>query len=116
MKLLTVDKQFFQSLNVFANTRIRGCLLEGRKILLPGRSQKAGQLITLALGAELILVRVVPEERRFEKELKMAGDKNKNAICALLLCLLEFITSFQQNYHNNRLVVTPNENDRPLLP
>ena len=39
----------------------------------------------------------------------MAGDKNKNAILALLLCFLVFITTFQQNYRNNQVVVTPNE-------
>ena len=36
----------------------------------------------------------------------MAGDRNKNAILALLLLL---ITTFQQNYHNNQLVETPNK-------
>ena len=45
----------------------------------------------------------------FEKKLKMAGDKNKHTICALLLSLLALTTSFQQNYHNNQLMVTPNE-------
>ena len=50
----------------------------------------------------------------------MAGDKNKNAIWALLLCFLVFITTFQQTYHNNQIVVTPNEmvdlccRDKPL--
>ena len=39
----------------------------------------------------------------------MAGDKNKNVIWALLLSLLALITTFQQNYHNNQLEVTPNE-------
>ena len=39
----------------------------------------------------------------------MAGDKKKNALWPLLLSLLAFITTFQQNYHNNQLVVTPNE-------
>ena len=39
----------------------------------------------------------------------MAGDKNKNAIWALLLSLLALITTFQQKYNNNQLVVTPNE-------
>ena len=60
-----------------------------------------------------ILVPVVPKYRRIVKELtslKMAGGKNKkNAILALLLSLLELITSFQQNYDNNQLVVMPNE-------
>ena len=56
-----------------------------------------------------ILVRVLAKYRMFEKELKMAGDKNKHTIWALLLSLLALTTSFQQNYHNNQLVVTPNE-------
>ena len=54
-------------------------------------------------------VRVVPKYWRFEKEIKMPGDKNKHAIWALLLSLLALTTIFQQNYHNNQLVVTPNE-------
>ena len=62
----------------------------------------------MGLRAE-ILVRLVPKYRMFEKELKMAGDKNKNTIWALLLSLLALTTSFQQNYHNNQLVATPNE-------
>ena len=56
-----------------------------------------------------ILVRVLAKYRMFEKELKMAGDKNKHTIWALLLSLLVLTTSFQHNYHNNQLVVTPNE-------
>ena len=56
-----------------------------------------------------ILVRVLAKYRMFEKELKMAGDKNKHTIWALLLSLLALTTSFQYNYHNNQLVVTPNE-------
>ena len=73
---------------------------------------------TLGLHAE-ILVRMVPKYRMFEKELKMASDKNKHKIWALLLYLMA-LTSFQQNYHNNRLLVTPNEmvglycRDQPL--
>ena len=63
---------------------------------------------TLGLHAE-ILVRVVHKYRMFKKELKMMGDKNKHTIGALLLSLLELTTNFQQNYHNNQLVVTPNE-------
>ena len=59
----------------------------------------------LGLHAE-ISVRIVPKQRRFEKELKMAGDENKNAIWALLLSLLALI-----NTYNNQLVVTPNEMD-----
>ena len=63
----------------------------------------------MGLHAE-ILVRVVPKYRMFEKEFTMAGDKDKNAIWALLLSLLALTTTFQQNYHNyNQLVVTPNE-------
>ena len=62
----------------------------------------------LGLHAE-ILVRVVPKCRMFEKELRMAGDKNKHTIWDLLLSLLALTTSFQQNYHNNQLVVTPND-------
>ena len=56
-----------------------------------------------------ILVRVLPKYRMFEKELKMASDKNKHKIWALLLSLLALTTSFQHNYHNNQLVLTPNE-------
>ena len=64
---------------------------------------------TLGLHAE-ILVRVVHTYRMFEKEFKMAGDKDKHTIWALLLSLLALTTTFQQNYHNyNQLVVTPNE-------
>ena len=51
----------------------------------------------LGLHAE-ISVRVVPKERRFERELKMTGNKNKNAIWALLLSLLASISTFKQNY------------------
>ena len=39
----------------------------------------------------------------------MAGDKKKHTNWALLLSLLALTTNFQQNYHNNQLVVTPNE-------
>ena len=39
----------------------------------------------------------------------MVGDKNKNAIWTLLLSLLLLKTTFQQNYHYNLLVVTPNK-------
>ena len=45
----------------------------------------------------------------FEKELKMAGDKNKHTIWVLLFSLLAFTTTVQQNYHNNQVAVTPNE-------
>ena len=50
----------------------------------------------------------------------MAGDKNKHTIWALLLSLLALTTIFQQNYHNNQLVATPDEmvglycRDQPL--
>ena len=69
-----------------------------------------------------ISVRVVPKYRRIEKglkSLKMAGGKNKqNASWAHLLSLLELLTTFQQNYDNNQLVVTPNEMEtkRLILP
>ena len=63
---------------------------------------------TLGLQAE-ISARVVPKKRRFEKELKMEGDNNKNAIWLLMLSLLVQITTFQQKYHNNLLMVMPNE-------
>ena len=63
---------------------------------------------TLGLHAE-ILVRALPKCRLFEKELKRAGDKNEHTIWALLLSLLALTTFFQQNYHNNQVVVTPNE-------
>ena len=43
-----------------------------------------------------------PSGAQVEKELKMAGEK-KNAIWALLL------STFQQNYHNNQLLIKPNE-------
>ena len=62
----------------------------------------------MGLHAE-IWVRVVYKSRMFEKELNMAGDKNKHTIWALLLSLLASTTTFQQNYHNNQLVATPNE-------
>ena len=56
-----------------------------------------------------ISVRVMPQKRRLEKELEMAGDKNRSEIWALLLSLLALITTFQKNYHNYQLVPTPNE-------
>ena len=59
---------------------------------------------TLGLHAE-ILVRVMPKYRRFQKELKMAGDKNKHAVWALPL----FLRAILQNYDNNTLMVTLNE-------
>ena len=75
---------------------------------MEGEDAKRRNNLTLGLHAE-ISVRVVLKQRRLKKELKMAADKNKNVIWALLLCLLACITSFQQNYHNNQLVVTPTE-------
>ena len=56
-----------------------------------------------------ISVRVMPQKRRLEKELEMAGDKNRSEIWALLLSLLTLISTFQKNYHNYLLVPTPNE-------
>ena len=42
--------------------------------------------------------------------LNIAGNQNKNTIWAFLLySLVLVITIFQQNYHNDQLVVTPNE-------
>ena len=38
----------------------------------------------------------------------MADDKNKHTLWALLLSSLALTTSFQQDYHNNQLVVMPN--------
>ena len=63
---------------------------------------------TLGLHAE-ILVRVMLKYRRFEKELKMTGDKNKHAVWALPLFLRASIITFLQNYDSNTLVVTLNE-------
>ena len=63
---------------------------------------------TLGLHAE-ILVHVVPKYGRFEKELIMAGDKNKHAVWALPLFLRASIITFLQNYDSNTLVVTLNE-------
>ena len=63
---------------------------------------------SLGFGAK-ISVRVMPKETRFEKELKMAGEKTENAIWAFQFFLLVLIGIFQQNYHNNRLLLTLNE-------
>ena len=63
---------------------------------------------TLGLHAE-ILVHVVPKYRRFERELRMTGDKNKHAVWALPLFLRASIITFLQNYDSNTLVVTLNE-------
>ena len=40
----------------------------------------------------------------------------KTASWALLLSLLELITTFQQNYDNNRVVVMPRNEKQPILP
>ena len=56
-----------------------------------------------------------PSGAQVEKELKMAGEK-KNAIWALLLSLLALIITFQQNYHNNQLLIKPNEMVGLFLP
>ena len=63
---------------------------------------------TLGLHAE-ISVRVVPKYGRFEKELIMAGDKNKYVVWARPLFLRALIITFLQNYDSNTLVVTLNE-------
>ena len=75
---------------------------------MEGEDPRRRNNFTLGLHAQ-ISVRVVPKKRRFEKELKMTGDKNKNCNLVLLLSLLALITTFQQNYHNYQLVVRPNE-------
>ena len=62
----------------------------------------------MGLHAE-ISVRVVPKYGRFEKELIMAGDKNKHPVWALPLFLRASIITFLQNYDSNALVVTLNE-------
>ena len=49
------------------------------------------------------------QEEKDPEGIKKAGDKNKNAIWALLLSLLELVATFQGNYYNNQLEVTPNE-------
>ena len=46
---------------------------------MEGEDPRRRKNFTLGLHAE-ISVRVVPKKRRFEKELKMTGDKNKNAV------------------------------------
>ena len=45
-----------------------------------------------------------PCSAKVEKELRMAGVNNKNAISTLLLFLLALITTFQQDYYNNQPV------------
>ena len=89
--------------------------------LFTWRKEDPRRWINFTLGLHAtILVRVLAKYRMFEKELKMAGDKNKHTIWALLLSLLALTTSFQHNYHNNQLVLTPNEmvslycRDQPL--
>ena len=98
--------------------RLIGCLHGGRKILEGVTSFR----LVYNVPAE-ISVRVVPNYRWIQKELKslkMAGGKKKkkNSSWALLLSLLELITTFQQNYDNNQLVVIPDEMEtkRPILP
>ena len=63
---------------------------------------------TLGLHAE-ILVRVVAKYRRFEKELKMTGDKKQTHSLGPSALLRALIFTFLQNYDNNTLVVTLNE-------
>ena len=48
---------------------------------------------TLGLHAEMS-VHVVPKKRRFEKELKMAEDNDKNAIWVLMLRLITSVNSY----------------------
>ena len=98
-----------------------GCLHGGRKILEGVTSFR----LVYNVPAEISL-RVVPKYRRIEKELKslkMAGGKKrqqqqqkKTASWALLLSLLELITTFQQNYDNSRVVVMPRNEKQPILP
>ena len=76
---------------------LQGCLHGGRKILEGGTTFRWVTYRNFGpCGAQV------------KKELKTAGDKNKNAIWALLL-LLALTTTFLQNYHNNQVLVTPNE-------
>ena len=100
--------------------RLIGCLHGGRKILEGVTSFR----LVYNVPAEISL-RVVPKYRRIEKELKslkMAGGKKrqqqqkKTASWALLLSLLELITTFQQNYDNSRVVVMPRNEKQPILP
>ena len=100
--------------------RLIGCLHGGRKILEGVTSFR----LVYNVPAEISL-RVVPKYRRIEKELKslkMAGGKKrqqqqkKPASWALLLSLLELITTFQQNYDNSRVVVMPRNEKQPILP
>ena len=51
--------------------------------------------LTLGLLLE-ILVCVVPKKERFEKELKMMGNKYKNAILSFLLSFLALINPFSR--------------------
>ena len=76
---------------------LQGCLHGGRKILEGGTTFRwVTRRNCGPCGAQV------------KNELKTAGDKNKNAIWALLL-LLALTTTFLQNYHNNQVLVTPNE-------
>ena len=81
------------------------------KILLPGRSlQKAEQLFVRFHAVQEFRSVWCSSERRIETVLKIAGNQNKNTIWAFLLySLVLVITIFQQNYHHDQLVVTPNE-------
>lgn len=47
----------------------------------------------LGLHAEMS-VHVVPKKRRFEKELKMAEDNDKNAIWVLMLRLITSVNNY----------------------
>ena len=60
---------------------------------------------TLGLHAE-ISVHVVPKKKRFEEE---PQNQKCNSGPSALFTRLVLITTFQQNYHNNQLVVTPNK-------
>ena len=66
----------------------------------------------------------VQKDREGIKVIKDGGRQKKNnnnnqkktASWALLLSLLELITTFQQNYDNNRFVVMPRNEKQPILP
>ena len=66
------------------------CFHTPSKGLFTWREEDASTRMILEDGKTLrwvyaqISVRAVPKETRFEKEVKMAGDKNKSAIWALL--------------------------------
>ena len=50
-----------------------------------------------------------PNGECLRRNLKWRATKTKKKIWTLMLSLLALTTFFQQNYHNNQLVVTPNE-------